>query len=506
MRSPNETPSNSTPKVAVLPNQTTKHPLSHETTSISPNLYDQDAYDSSGRSSVPQGPHNASRTSLNQMVRGRPNDSAPSSPDKVSPSWSTPLQTLLDQPPAAFPIQVLATGLLFGGVFAVWACVGTLQEVSNAQGRLIPHGDVYKVQPISQGEVSTILVAEGDEVKAGQKLIEFDQRLVQADLEQLQDQLIAHQRKLTQTQGLIDRTHLEAQTREAIAQADIRAQQAQLNATRADIAMVDDLMGQLHQDVDAYEQRLGRLVPLVEDGAIAEDNLFEIEQALRDRSQALIRNQGEVDKQQAELARLTSSLHQSQANGQRSAIESQQKLQQYSIEIAQIESEIARTETLIHAAKTKLEQTILHAPTDGTVLSLDVKNIGEVIQPGQTIIELAPSDSPLVLSAILPSREAGLVEEGMHVNMKFDAFPYQDYGLLSGHVLSVSPDATVDQQLGSVYELKVALEQYYVVHEDKRVDLKAGQTASAEVVVRKRRIIDVFLDPIRQLQKSGITL
>ena len=509
MRSSNEIPSNSNQKVAVLPTQSTERPLSLDPSAVSPTQNHQGVEDRPELKSHTPESHNRNDVPAmpsRPIARGRPNQTNISSPDTASSSWSTPLQTLLDQPPAAFPLHVLTTGLVFGGVFAIWACVGSLQEVSNAQGNLIPQGDVYKVQPIVQGEVSAIFVQEGDDVKAGQKMVEFEQRLVQSDLDQLQEQLIAHQRKLVQTEGLIDRTHLEAQTRQAIAQADIRAQQAQLNATRADIAMVNNLMGQLNQDVEAYEDRLGRLMPLVEDGAIAEDNLFEIEQALRDRTQSLIRNQGEVEKQQAELTRLTSALHQSQANGQRSAIESQQKLQQYGIEVAQIESEIMRTETLIQAAKTKLQQMTLHAPTDGTVLSLDVKNIGEVVQPGQTMAELAPSDSPLVLSAILPSREAGLVETGMQVNMKFDAFPYQDYGILSGEVASISPDAIIDQQLGSVYEINVALDQHYVLHENEKVELKAGQTASAEIVVRKRRIIDVLLDPIRQLQKSDLTL
>lgn len=513
MRSSHEMPSVTDQKRATIPNQLVEPSLSHDSTSaISPPLNPQ------GKEAGPkpfQGPHVSRQSSRNQpfstpaspsAVKDGPNQPSPPGHDVASSAWSPPLQTLLDQPPATFPLQVLATGLGFGAVFAIWACVGTLQEVSNAQGHLIPQGDVYKVQPMVQGEVSAIFVQEGDEVKAGQKIVACDPQLVQADLDQLQEQLLGYQRKLVQTQGLLERTHLEAQAHQLIAQADIRAQQAQLSATVADIAMVNDLMGQLHQDVEAYEQRLGRLMPLVEDGAIAEDNLFEIEQALRDRTQALIRNQGEVEKQQAEMTRLTSALQQSQANGQRSAIESQQKIQQYNIEVAQIESEMTRTETLIQSAKTKLQQMTFHAPTNGTVLSLDIKNIGEVVQPGQTIAELAPSDSPLVLSAILPSREAGLVEAGMQVNMKFDAFPYQDYGILSGEVTSISPDAIIDQQMGSVYEINVDLSQNYVMHEDEKVDLKAGQTASAEIVVRQRRIIDVLLDPIRQLQKSSITL
>ena len=512
-QSPISTRPISTQRMSVVPHQAANpsstpssrtHAKAHS--AVASGLAEQTDQGTTGQSQTIPLAHKATRTTTDDtsflsasQLRGTP-ESETHSP------WSDSLQTLLDQPPARFPTQVLMAGLAFTGIFVVWSSIGTMQEVGHAQGRLIPEGDVYKVQPVVQGEVSQLFVEEGDVVQAGQKIAELDRRLLQMDLEKLQEELAAHQRQLTQTQALIARTHLEAQTHKAIASADIRAQQAELHATQADINTVHQLMSQLQSDVDAYETRLARLNPLVEDGAIAEDNLFEIEQALRDRTQALIRNEGEIDKQQAELDRLSSTLQQSRAHGRRSELESQQKLQQLEIDTAQIEAEIVHTEMLVKSAQTQLQQLSLYAPLDGTILSLDVSNIGEVIQAGQTVAEIAPTSSELVLSATLPSEEAGLVQEDMAVNMKFDAFPYQDYGILSGHVISISPDAEIDPNLGSIYEVSVALERNYVVHNQRNIPLKAGQTATAEIVIRKRRIIDVLLDPIRQLQKSGINL
>jgi hemolysin D len=146
------------------------------------------------------------------------------------------------------------------------------------------------------------------------------------------------------------------------------------------------------------------------------------------------------------------------------------------------------------------------APVGGILSSLKVANEGEVLQPGDTLAEIAPASAPLVLSAMLPSQEAGLVETGMPVNIKFDAFPYQDYGIVEGTVLSISPDAEVSEATGAIYHVEVALSETAMEHEGKAVPLRAGQTATAEIIVSKRRIISLVLDPIRKLQNSNISL
>jgi HlyD family secretion protein len=92
----------------------------------------------------------------------------------------------------------------------------------------------------------------------------------------------------------------------------------------------------------------------------------------------------------------------------------------------------------------------------------------------------------------------------MAVQVKFDAYPYQEYGIISGKVTSVSPDAEVDEQLGGVYKTEITLERNYVIENGEKIYFKPGQTANADIIIRDRRIADLFLDPIRQLKEGGI--
>jgi len=418
--------------------------------------------------------------------------------------WSPTLQNVLDQPSSNLPWHLGIAGVLFFCVFGAWAWFGQVQEVSTAPGKLIPKGEIYKVQPTAQAEVSKVLVREGEKVKVGQILAELDHRLQINEIVGLEESIQANQLELFQTKGLINQTQLEIQTRQAISTAQMQSQVAAIAEVKTDSNTYRQLLTDIQAEMTAYQGRLDRLQPLVDEGAIAKDHLFEVEQTLRQRQQTVTQNQGNLQKASASVAQLQAKLAQTEAEGQQSQLEAQQKSQQLNIQISQLQSKIAAAENSLKAAKTKLKYTFIYAPVSGVVTDLKVHNIGEVTKPGETFAEIMPNGASLVLSAFLPNQEAGFVKEGMPVRMKFNAFPFQRYGTVSGKVLFIAPDATIDEQLRSGYRIEVALDQSTLGGKSNL--LKAGQTATAEVVTRQRRIIDILFEPLQQLQKNGLSL
>lgn len=498
---------------------------------------------------------------MQQEARGKQQETE-SSPSLAS-NWSTSVQTLLDQPPSALPQRLVLGGMLFCLAFAAWATFGQIDEVGHAQGRLVPKGEVYKIDPVEMGKVANIAVKEGQSVKAGQLLVELDTKIAVGEVDRLQQILTGYKIELSQKQTLLEKANLEARTREQIAEASAQSQKAAIaqanakaTATRAllsenqsALAALQDrierlkpltgtaqqLLKQREADVAAQKERLQRLAPLLADGAISKESvfqaqqnlrdrqsaiiqsqltestntkeqLFQAQQSLRDRQSAITQSQGELQQTLAEAARLQAELTQKQAEGRRTQIEAQQQIQQLEVDTTQLKAKSTDTQNQLTTAKTKLQQRFLKAPVDGVVSSLNLRNTGEVVQPGQTVAELTPQNAPLVVSAILPNREAGFVKTGMPVQVKLDAYPYQDYGIISGKVTSVSPDAKPDQQAGPVYRVEVALDRTYVTANHQTIQFKAGQTASADITIRRHRIADILLDPIRQLQKGGLNL
>ncbi len=494
-----------------------------------------------------------------------PKNSTPPKPEPVinSANWSSSLQAVLDQPPASLPLRMMWGGLAFCLAFAAWATLGQIDEVGHARGVLMPKGDVYKIHPIESGKIASIHAKEGQLVKAGQALVELDTEFAQKEVERLQQLLMADKIQLAQMQGMIEKHQLQASNRSAMAKADAQAQesaiaqakqkaattqdvliqlQADIDADRTRLkglqslpATVQERVAQLQADVAAHQARLEKIKPLVEQGAISQaqtfaieqeirdrqsaitkshldegtstkERLFEVQQNLRDRQRTLTQNQGELRQSITEAKRLQSVLVQKQAEGNTSQLESQQQIQQLQVEMTKLKSKIAENENLLSSAKAKLNQRFLYAPVDGIVSSFNIRNIGEVVQTGQTLAEIAPKTAPLVISASLPNQEAGFVKIGMPAQVKLDAYPYQSYGIISGKVTSISPDSKQDKQLGSVYQVEVSLDRHSITANQQTIQFKSGQAATVEIITRRRHISDMLLDPIRKLQKGGISL
>ena len=382
----------------------------------------------------------------------------------------------------------------------------------------------------------------------------------QSQIEQMQADVVSQQARKQQLKPL------EKQAENLLSQlkTDVTSQQARRAQVKPLQNKSQDLLAQLQAKVGAHKERIARLKPLVDEGALskdvlfqaeealresenavirsqlgettqADDRVFEVEQTVRDRQSAALRSQlsdttqvkeklfeveqglrdrinsigkmqGQLTEQMAQVDRLQAEASSKQAAARHTQLEKEQKIQQLEMELNQVKSKIAETQTLLAQAKNKLKQRFIYAPVSGVVSTLNVHNTGEVVQPGQTLAEMTPNHAPLVLEVSLPNREAGFVKTGMPVQVKFDAFPYQNYGVIPGKVVSISPDAKTDERLGVFYRVEVSIDRDSMKANNQTWKLKAGQTATAEIVIRQRSIADILLDPLKQLQKGGMSL
>ena len=128
---------------------------------------------------------------------------------------------------------------------------------------------------------------------------------------------------------------------------------------------------------------------------------------------------------------------------------------------------------------------------------------GAVLQPGQAIATISPAGARLVVEARLPNKDVAFLEKGLPAKLKFDAFPFQDYGTVGGTVINVSSDARVDKDQGSFYEITIAPLQTQIVAKGKRIPLKPGLTVTAEIITERKSILSLLLEPFRQLKGSS---
>src|SRR5262249_19188502 len=78
---------------------------------------------------------------------------------------------------------------------------------------------------------------------------------------------------------------------------------------------------------------------------------------------------------------------------------------------------------------------------DATVMSIAKVSVGSVLNAGQQFLTLVPSNAALEVEANVSGNTGGYVHVGDPVAIKFDTFPFTQYGMARGTVQIVSPDS-----------------------------------------------------------------
>jgi len=162
---------------------------------------------------------------------------------------------------------------------------------------------------------------------------------------------------------------------------------------------------------------------------------------------------------------------------------------------------IARLQTDISAAEKMLRHTTITSPVKGIITTINVRGRGEVLQPGQTVAMIAPSDVPLVVETLLADKDIAFVQKGLPAKLKFEAFPFQDYGVVDGTVIDVSPDATNKDGV-NYYKVTLAPSETSISTGGKDVMLRPGLSVSAEIITDRRTVLSLLLGPARKFKSA----
>ncbi|MBW4614601.1 MAG: HlyD family secretion protein [Desmonostoc vinosum HA7617-LM4] len=510
-------------------------------------------------------PHNSSSALADQQAEQddqiyiEPGESVETAHQAETEDWFYGTEELLDALPKLWTRSVLYVMLGFAVIVLPWSMFANVDETGSARGRIEPKGATQKLDNLFGGRVTAVRVKEGDTVKAGQILLELESDMQQAELQQAQAQLFGLLTQQTQLELLKNQLQLtinvqeqqnKSQELEKVAQLNqaqqnFKAKQSNYNLQKLEKqALVSQAQQQINatqDDQKTAQTRLGidsrqvkRFSQLVSDGAVSATQVDELkkeqqeskrlyQKAQSDIKQAQLRLSEETNRYQATINQLESDINQAklqlqeqQSNyesvvqaGKLAALKSQEQLNNLETQITGLRSQIVQTTSQIASLKFQLAQKVVRSPIDGMIFEFPASKPGVVLHPGQRIAQIAPKDAGFVLKANMPSQQSGFLKVGMPVKIKFDAYPFQEYGVMPGQVNWISPDTKVQQTpQGSIenFELEITLDKPYLQSGKQHIQLSSGQTATAEVITRRRRVIDFILDPFQKMQKGGLEL
>jgi hemolysin D len=418
-------------------------------------------------------------------------------------------QELLDALPRVWTRGLLYLAIAFTAIVLPWAVLSKVDETGTARGRLEPKGKTIRLDAPVEGKVAAIKVKEGQAVKAGQSLLVLESEQVLSELLQAQAKLEGQQQQLPLLTTMAKQIQTTIRTQRLYSQSQVSAQLAEINQIRQQM--------NLHQTESSAAQALlvkdrdilQRYQNLRQQGIISVLQVDDAERTAIENKQRWQKARLDLKQAQAELKKQQSTYESVLRQGELSLADHQRQMSEIQTQIALLKAEIAQTKSQIQSLLFQLQRRVINSPIQGTIFQLPIQSPGVIVQPSQMVARIAPKGTSLILKAQMASPESGFIRLGMPVKVKFDAYPFQDYGVVPGRLTWISPDSQLqktDRGEIEIFELEIALDRLYIQNAERRITLKPGQTATAEVIVRQRRAIDFILDPFKQLQQGGLKL
>ena len=143
---------------------------------------------------------------------------------------------------------------------------------------------------------------------------------------------------------------------------------------------------------------------------------------------------------------------------------------------------------------------VLRSPIDGVVTFNKFYAENQNITNGDRVLAIVPEDVGEVIGKVeLPVRGSGKVKEGLDVNVKFDNYPYMEYGLVRGRVKSVS---LVPED--SFYMVEITFPNGLVTNYDNELQMQSQLMGQAEIITEDLRLIQRIFNPLKSLWKERI--
>lgn len=427
----------------------------------------------------------------------------------------THLEDLTDRIRPKTASNLLLWGILaFLAIFILWAAFASIDRTVRGGGRVIASSQLQVVSNLEGGIVEAILVKTGQSVKEGDELLRLDQTETGAALGSGETAYTAQLVKAARLQAEVaGRNPVYPPARDQAAREQIEierslhasrmselssllaAAQAQVVQAQRSVAEAESTYEARVSARDAARRELDMMRPLVERGIEPRLSLIQSENAA---SVAM----SEAAAASASIARAQSSVAEARS---RLAQQRQDWRAQAADELARVQADMATRRSTLPALADRLARTAIRAPLAGRINRVLVTTVGGAVAPGAPLVEIVPSEETLLIEARVDPKDIAFVRIGQRARVDITAYDPAVYGGLEGKVVSISPDAVVEERTGmSYYVVRVRTAKNALLDRAGRpLPIGPGMVATASLIGDKRTVLQYLLTPITRLGETA---
>lgn len=465
--------------------------------------------------------------------------------DRVALEFQPHSLAIQDTPPSPFTRILLWSLVVLICIIIVWSYFGRVPIMTSAPGKFSSMGSTKVIQSLNTGTVSHILVKAGEEVYAGQPLVELNNMVDHSALVSRNNSLnlnrLEKKRILAEINGHVITPEVKGfksagplvSLEHQLAVVDLNNARSKLAYDRSEVSRSRARLAAGLATLDEYKERAKadneiafQAMPLVHLGAISRYHFHQLQNDALRSSGKLATQEKKIIELQQTIAAAQDKLAEDHAHIQKQLFKDwqQSQLQTYDFKRKQV------------AAVNQYQFNWLRSPVNGVVQNLNVASLGAVIQAGQTVATVVPDGAPLVVVADVPSQDAGFIRPKQKVDIKVAAFPFEQYGMIKGRVLSVSPTAESTETIAApppgenhqpaqgggdsgrghshaqgsnsgaptlYYQVRVKPDRSWLMIAGMKHFMAPGMTVTIDVQTGDRSVLEFFLSPITKYINNG---
>jgi len=425
------------------------------------------------------------------------------------PSLNRSLHIEEGHPPHSSRLNILIASCLVIA-FIVWAIITPIDEITIANGQVIPTEFIKSIQHLEGGIINDIRVHEGDMVKEGQVLLVLDGKDAQSELDQALAKEIAlkiraerlrsvgleqkpnfaqfgasHKNLVEDQQAIYEMQSKNREDQRAI----IEKQQEQQKAL---------LAVQLGEEKDLRDQ-----LAIVEEQRDVSKKLFDKKLKTGTEYRNSAENASRVHKDLDQILNQMQQTRQAIAESQNKLIELGTHLRNDALtEMGNVTAEIAQVKESITKLQDRVQRLEIKAPVSGVVKGLKTNTLKGVIQPGEELMQIVPENAMEVEAQINP-KDIGNTQAGQDVTIKVSAYDYSRFGSIEGKLESISASTFLDDNKKPYYKAFISLKQLYVGKDPKVNHIATGMTVQAEIHTGEKTLFQYLTRPVYNAFKES---
>lgn len=398
--------------------------------------------------------------------------------------------------------------------FLLWASFSQVDLIVAAKGRLVTPLPNIVVQPLENSIIQSIDVRTGQVVKKGERLATLDPTFTEADEAQLRTRLHSLDNELQGMDAELSGKAVPGVTgTDADSQLQNRLSGERQASYNAQLRKLDENLARLRAGIETNrrdQQALVSRVRVLREMETMQAKLVEQKYAVRsrlldaqDRLLEAERNMELAQNHEQELRRELAALEAEKASFQTGW---RQKMME---EVLTLSRERDSVNEQLQKADKRNRLVVLVSPSDAVVLEIAKISQGSVARAAEPMFTLVPLVAELEAEVQIDSVDVGYVKVGDTAHVKFDAYPFQKHGTLTGHLRTISEDAfrrdaASGSSMDAFYTSRIRLDATRLNKMPAQARLLPGMTVTAEIVVGKRAVMSYVLWPLMKALDESI--